>query len=224
MKKRLLILLFCFGFVAIGFAQETTEPTVFDYAKTKHELSLNIAPVLVGEYPFDLLYRKHYVSKNGKNVAFRLGAGLYANLGSVQMEDAAGIDEGSNNGQSFQAYLGREWQRNFHSRIIGYYGADFSFGYGRSFNEFIPNDPNQNSVSTKTSGINFGAIGFLGMKYHLSKHFSISAETSAFLSYYQTTRTDLSSNSTLSGDETIKSNDFRLSQTPLRAIRFAFHF
>lgn len=220
MKKRLLILLFCFGLSALGFAQETADPTVFDYAKTKHELSLNIAPVLVGEYPFDLLYRKHYVNKNGKNVALRLGGSIGANFGQFENNG----NKQDQNGQSFQVYIGKEWQKTFHPRIIGYYGADLSFGYGRSFNELNPVDPNQTVTSRRTTTANIGATAFLGMRYHLSKHFSISAETSGTINYSNMTVYDLQSNQAGSGETSIQNNNLGLFLSPLRAIRFAFHF
>lgn len=223
MKKRLLILLFCFGLSALGFAQETAEPTVFDYAKTKHELSLNIAPVLVGEYPFDLLFRKHYVNKNGKNVALRLGASLNANLGSFETDNPGGNSQ-SNNGQTLQAYIGKEWQRTFHPRIIGYYGTDLSVGYGRYSNDVTPNDPSQVSGYTTHSVANLGAVGFLGMKYHFSKHFSLSVETSAQLNFSRSIESITESTQTAFGEQTTRRNNFALSMSPLRAIRFAFHF
>lgn len=220
MKKSLSILLFCFGLSALCFAQETAEPTVFDYAKTKHELSLNIAPVLVGEYPFDLLYRKHYVNKNGRNVALRLGGSIGANFGQFENDG----NKQDQNGQSFQIYIGKEWQKTFHPRIIGYYGTDLSFGYGRSFNEYNPVDPNQTVTSRRTTTANVGATAFLGMKYHLSKHFSISAETSGTINYSNMTVYDLQSNQTGSGETSIQNNHLGLFLSPLRAIRFAFHF
>lgn len=220
MKKRLLILLFCFGLSALGFAQEFDEPTVFDYAKTKYELSLNIAPVLVGEYPFDLLYRKHYVNKNGKNVALRLGGSIGANFGQFENNG----NKQDQNGQSFQVYIGKEWQKTFHPRIIGYYGTDLSFGYGRSFSELNPVDPNQTVTSRRTTTANIGATAFLGMRYHLSKHFSISAETSGRINYSNMTVYDLQSNQTGSGETSIQNNNLGLFLSPLRAIRFSFHF
>ncbi|MCF1751604.1 hypothetical protein [Mariniradius sediminis] len=223
MKKRLLILLFCFGLSALGFAQETAEPTVFDYAKTKHELSLDIAPIIDGSYPTNLLYRRHYVSKKGKNVALRLGGSIGANVGQFENNSPGGNVQDLN-GQSFQVYIGKEWQKTFHPRIIGYYGTDLSFGYGRSFNEFTPNDPNQLPTTRRTTSANIGGTAFLGMRYHLSKHFSISAETSGTINYTNMTIYDFRDTQTSSGEQTIQNNNLGLFLSPLRAIRFSFHF
>lgn len=223
MKKNLLTLVFSFGLMTLGFAQVFDEPTVFDYEATKYDLSLNVAPVLVGDYPLDLLFRKHYISKNGKNVAFRLGATLGANAGSSDLNNSNGSTV-RNNGQSFQAYLGKEWQKTFHQKILGYYGGDVYAGYGRSFNDFTPNDPNQTSTSTSQNFANIGAVGFLGMRYHLSRHFSISAETSANLNFTHSASTTKSTTQNNVNETDISSNGFGFSLSPLRAIRFSFHF
>lgn len=220
MKKSLLILFFCFGFVAIGFAQETPEPPVFDYAKTKHELSLNIAPIIQGNYPFDLLYRKHYVNKNGKNVALRLGATVGANVGSIETTPANGYLQ-NQNGQSLNIMIGKEWQKAFHPRIIGYYGGDFFTGFGRYANTNTPNDPNQPVTNRTTTMVNVGGTGFLGMRYHLSRNFSISAETAAQVQY---SHSSVNEESVGFDSQKITSGNLSLSMIPLRAIRFAFHF
>jgi hypothetical protein len=220
MKRSLLTAMLCFGTVISSLAQETEQPTVFDYAKTKHEFSLNIAPVLVGDFPFDLLYRKNYLNKNGKNVALRLGGSIGANFGQFETDG----NKQDQNGQSFQVYIGKEWQKTFHPRIVGYYGADLSFGSGRSFNETIPVDPNQVTTSRRTTTANVGATAFLGMKYHLSKHFSISAETSGTINYSNMTIYDLQGNQPGSGETSIQNNNLGLFLSPLRVIRFAFHF
>lgn len=223
MKKRLLILLFCFGFVAKGFAQETAEPTVFDYSKTKHELSLDIAPIIYGNYPSNLLYRKHYVSKKGNNVAFRAGANLGSSFSTV--ENDGGLSNSTNRqSQNLNVYVGKERQKTFHKRIIGFYGLDFGTGFSRSVTDLEltdPNIPNQLPFTQTSSSFNIFSEGFLGMRYHLSKHFSISAETSVHASYY------LSSYERTNGDVEIpktKIAGFNLNVSPLRAVRFAFHF
>jgi hypothetical protein len=51
MKIGFLITLLLTGIHFGTFAQETSENKIFDYAETKHELSLDIAPIINGNYP-----------------------------------------------------------------------------------------------------------------------------------------------------------------------------
>ncbi|MCH6235484.1 hypothetical protein [Cognataquiflexum rubidum] len=224
MKKLSILFLFVIAVIAQVFAQETTEKSVFDYAETKHEFSLDLAPIILGQYPSNLLYRNHYVSKNGKNVALRVGSTLGVDIRSFELDSPGGGNVQKNTGQSFGFYVGKEYQRKFHPRILGYYGADLSFSYGRAFNEFKANDPSQPSSTNVHTFVNLGAVGFLGMKYHFSKHFSLSVETSTSFIYSQSTNSISEYTQTASGQESISRNGLNFYMSPLRAIRFAFHF
>jgi hypothetical protein len=131
MKIGYLIALLVTGIHFGIFAQEESEDKIFDYAETKHELSLDIAPIIQGNYPASLLYRQHYISKKGNNVAFRLGADLFGNVSST--DNSGSVTEAiDRNNQGINVYIGKEWQKQIHSRIIGYYGADFNLGFSRS--------------------------------------------------------------------------------------------
>lgn len=220
MKKLTLFFLLFIVIISQTIAQESTEKTVFVYAETKHELSLDIAPVILGLYPDNLLYRKHYVSKNGKNVALRLGANLNADVSSRE-NDGGTLNTINRNNQGINIYVGKEWQKTFHKRIIGYYGIDFGTGFGRSSYNVQPDDPNQIQFTQKSTSFNLNSTGFLGMRYHFSKHFSVSAETSAMVNFNAGTN---KSNRQNVDELDTNFSEIRLSMTPLRAIRFAFHF
>jgi hypothetical protein len=218
-KLSILFLFFCVVLTQVS-AQESTEKTVFDYSKTKHEFSLDLAPIILGQYPSNLLYRNHYVSKNGKNVALRLGAYLNADVSSSENE-GGNLNNTNRDNQGINIYIGKEWQKTFHPKIIGYYGIDFGTGFGRSSFDVQPNDPNLIPYSQKSTSFNLNSTGFLGMRYHFSKHFSVSAETSIILNFNTGTNTFIrpdieDSESNFSG--------VNLSMSPLRAVRFSFHF
>lgn len=222
MKIGFLITLLLTGIYFGTFAQETSEEKIFDYAETKHELSLDIAPIIQGNYPASLLYRQHYVSKNGKNVALRFGAQLNANIASTENSTSApDPDLVDRNYQNLNFFVGKEWQKQIQSRIIGYYGADLNLGYSRSSFNVTPGSTNQNDFTNKDNSYNIGTVGFLGMRYHFSKHFSVSAETGASLSFYSSTS---ETNSNTDAASKSKLNSLGFGMMPLRAIRFAFHF
>jgi hypothetical protein len=221
MKIGFLITLLITGIHFSTFSQETSEDKIFDYAETKHEFSLDIAPIIQGNYPSSLLYRQHYISKNGKNVALRLGAQLGANVSSTEIQNnSQGSQVVGRNHQSLYVFVGKEWQKQFHPRIIGYYGADLNFGLSRSLSKVNASPSNPSEIINRDHSISIGTIGFLGMKYHFSKHFSVSAETGASLSF-NSWKSDASSNNNVAVNQ---SNNLSLGMIPLRAIRFAFHF
>lgn len=216
MKKLLILLFFLGAAIPRVFAQEFSEKTVFDYSETKHEFSLDIAPIIQGNYPSSLLYRNHYVSKNGKNVALRLGAIVNADFGTYIFDGGNQKDLYSNS-QGINVYVGKEWQKTFHPKILGYIGMDFGAGFGRS--EIL--DPNRGNDSINRSFFNFNSTGFLGMRYHFSKHFSVSAETSASLNFNSATNVIETPDNPIINEYF---TSFGLSMSPLRAVRFSFHF
>jgi hypothetical protein len=222
MKKLTLFFLLFIVVISQTFAQESTEKPVFDYAETKHELSLDIAPIINGHYPSNLLYRQHYISKKGNNVAFRLGAQLNANIASTENSTSAPVpDLVDRNYQNLNVFIGKEWQKQIQSRIIGYYGADLNLGYSRSSFNLTPGSTNQNDFTNKDNSYSIGTIGFLGMRYHFSKHFSVSAETGANLSFHSST-SEINSNTNAASKTKLNSLGFGM--IPLRAIRFSLHF
>lgn len=216
MKKLSILFLFLCAILPQVSAQESSEKTVFDYSETKHEFSLDLAPIILGQYPNNLLYRNHYISKNGRNVALRVGAIVNADFGSY-IFDGGNQNDLYSNSQGINVYIGKEWQKTFHPKILGYLGMDFGAGFGRS--EIM--DPNRGNDSINRSFFNFNSTGFLGVRYHFSKHFSVSAETSASLNFNSSTNIIETPNNPIINEYF---TSFGLSMSPLRAIRFAFHF
>ncbi|TVP45318.1 MAG: hypothetical protein EA341_15345 [Mongoliibacter sp.] len=220
MKKALAIAFLITAISFSSFSQEKSSDPVFDYSETKHELSLDIAPIIGGNYPSNLLYRQHYVSKKGNDVAFRLGARIGASISSTESDNST-PENISRNNQNFSVFLGKEWQKQIQSRIIGYYGVDLELGYGRFYFDASNTTDGRVFTNQVDNFFNIGTIGFLGMRYHFTQHFSVSAETAANLNY---------SNSRFEGtfennvNNTQRTNSLGLSMIPLRAIRFAFHF
>lgn len=217
MKNLLLIALLV---SVISFQALAQEKPVFDYSETRHELSLDIAPIIVGNYPSGLFYRQHYVSQKGNNVAFRLGARIGASTSRTESDDSSPETTARNN-QNINVFVGKEWQKQIQSRIIGYYGADLDLGYGRNY--FDAGGPSTGRVFTTqvNQSFNVGTIGFLGMRYHFTKHFSVSAETGVYLSYTTGRSEGVFDNNVTT---TQRTSSINLGMIPLRAIRFALHF
>ncbi|MBW3469453.1 hypothetical protein [Arthrospiribacter ruber] len=216
MKKLLSFVLFGLLFSFQAYAQEKP---LFDYEETKHELSLDIDPIINGNYPSTLLYRRHYKTKNDKNAALRFGLNFSSDFRTI------GTDFTPINSTDFQNHfyaitIGKEWQQNLTTRIIGYYGIDLGFAYSGSRSK--PNADDPAFITTqKGDSFNYSSIGFLGMKYHFSRHFSVSAETGVSARFSHSIYTEKRG---ISEEEKNKTQNFGLSFIPLRAIRFAFHF
>lgn len=220
MKNGFLITLLVTGIYFNTFAQVAPENKVFDYAETKYELSLDIAPSIInGNYPSSLLFRKHYKTKKDKNAALRFGLN-FSNGFRTEESDFTPIN--STNFQShFYAFtLGKEWQKIFTSKIIGYYGADLGFGYSSS--RIIPRADDPALITTeKNEYFNYSAMGFMGMKYHFSRHFSVSAESGVSSRFNHSIFTEKRG---ISPEQNSVRQNFALDFVPLNAIRFAFHF
>ncbi|EIM73350.1 hypothetical protein A3SI_18096 [Nitritalea halalkaliphila LW7] len=106
--------------------------------------------------------------------------------------------------------------------MIGYYGIDGGLGLTR-FSASSEAAINQGfeSVENDVRAISVHANGFLGLRYHFSPQFSLSAETSLRARYRNEHIEQIF------GDfpaEEISTNSFSLATRPLHALRFAFHF
>lgn len=220
MKKTLGIAFLITAISFSSFSQEKPSDPVFDYSETKHELSLDIAPIINGNYPGSLLYRRHYKTKSDKNVALRFGLSLSSSDFRTVESDFTPINSTDFQNHFYAFTIGKEWQKNFTTKIMGYYGIDLGFAYSGSSSK--PNADDPTIITTqKNDSFNYAGIGFLGMKYHFSRHLSISAETGASARFNHTIYTEKRGISTA---EKNKSQSFGLSFIPLSAIRFAFHF
>lgn len=221
MRKALIISLLILVFCSTSFSQEMQKTTIFDYSEDKHEFSLDISPVLLGNFPSSLLYRNHYISKKGKNVAFRLGANFSGSFTSQKNEETP-LSKVDLNSHQINFLIGKEWQKTIQNRILAYYGMDLNLGYGRSSTggNFI-NLP-ETSFSSINTSYSVSAIGFVGMKYHLSRHFSISAESGLNAGFTNSNSSNKTENPNFS--ENMRRSSLFFEMLPLRAIRFAFHF
>lgn len=221
MKKTFIISFLILVISSTSFSQEMQKTTIFDYSEDKHEFSIDISPVLLGNFPSSLLYRNNYVSKKGKNAAFRLGANFSGTFTSQKNEENPQSTVDLNSHQ-VNFLIGKEWQKTIQNRILAYYGMDLNLGYGRSSTggNFI-NLP-ETSFSTTNTTYSISAIGFVGLKYHLSRHFSISAESGLNAGFNNSKSSNKTENPNFS--ENIRRSSLFVDMLPLRAIRFAFHF
>ncbi|PRY86992.1 hypothetical protein [Mongoliibacter ruber] len=216
MKDLLLIALFLGAISSQAFAQEKP---IFDYEETKHELSLDVDPIINGNYPSTLLYRRHYKTKNDKNVALRFGLNFSSDFRTVET-DFTPINSTDFQNHFYAFTIGKEWQKNLTTRMMGYYGIDLGFAYSGSSSK--PNADDPAFITTqKNDSFNYSGIGFLGMKHHFSRHFSVSAETGVSARFNHSIYTEKRG---ISVEEKNETQSIGLSFIPLRAIRFAFHF
>lgn len=222
MKKLSIFLFLLSAVLNHSFAQESTDKPLYDYAETQHEFSLDILPMIMDNYPSSLLYRKHYKTKNDKNAALRFGLHLNSQFQTIE-SDVAQINLINTRSNGIGLTVGKEWQKNFTPRNMGYYGVDLGFGFSESRNE--QNFESSGSVNIQdNNNFNFSSIGFIGMKHHFSRNFSISAETGVSAGLNQNYQNTYSKNQGRTEEDKRTTQSFSLSLIPIRALRFAFHF
>ena len=216
MKKLSIFLFLLAAILNQSFAQESSEKPFYNYDETQHEFSLDILPIINGHYPASLLYRKHYKTKNDKDAALRFGLNFTNNY-HVAKSDFTPINSTSQHNNNVGFSIGKEWHRNFTPRNMGYYGVDLHFGYS----EFKINRDPDSFPNEKRSTFSYSSIGFIGMKHHFSKNFSVSAESgiSAMFSHSNNINNDGNL-----GEEKTSIQHFTLVLLPINALRFAFHF
>lgn len=210
-------------FVSLSVFAQQSDPTRFDYQQHKHEFSLDLLPIIDGSYPFDLLYRKHYISKKGNNVALRLALQLGSSFSANETSESQSL--GTNlSSHNYHISVGKERQIPVNKSILSYFGVDFGAGYSNSTVKPMQDDVNSGFVKSSHDGVNFSSTGFLGFKYHISSNFSIGAET-ALSVYYSHTSTTRTFESNIDIDASKSShNNFGLRMNHIRSIRFAYHF
>lgn len=222
MKKLTVFLFLLSAVLNQSFGQDSTEKPIYDYAETQHEFSLDILPIIIGQYPSSLLYRKHYQTKNGKNAALRFGLHLNSQFQTME-SDAAQINVTNTRGNGIALTVGKEWQKNFTPKNMGYYGVDLGVGFSESRNE--QNFESTGSVNIQDNNyFNFSSTGFIGMKHHFSRNFSVSAESGVSAGFNQNYQNNHSKNQGRTVEDKRTTQSFHLSLIPIRALRFAFHF
>lgn len=65
MKKTFILLFFVLAIFSTTHAQE------FDYQINPYEIGIDIIPILGGNYPYSLFFRKNHQMSSGKNRAWR---------------------------------------------------------------------------------------------------------------------------------------------------------
>ncbi len=141
---------------------------------------------LFGENGY-LIYYKRLIKSDEKILQqLRIGVDFY----SV-------IKDNDESGNFYKTYFGLETLKKINKFSLSY-GPEVSIGYNSATNRHIEPSPNsifqQNITSPgsdmdidKGSYILISGIGFIGIKYHFSKHFSIGYESAIGLAYFRST-------------------------------------
>ena len=210
-------------FLSLSTFAQQADPARFDYQNNKHEFSLDLLPIIDGSYPFDLLYRKHYSSKKGNNVALRLALQLGSSFSANETSESQSLDTNISS-HNYHVSVGKERQIPVNKNILSYFGVDFGAGYSNSAVKPRQDNADPGFVKSSHDSVNFSSTGFLGFKYHISPNFSIGAET-ALSVYYNHTSTTRAIESNTAIDTGKSSHDnFGLRMNHIRSIRFAYHF
>jgi len=210
-------------FVSLSAFAQQPDQARFDYQQSKHEFSLDLLPIIDGSHPFDLLYRKHYISKKGNDVALRLALQLGSSFSANETSESESL--GTNISlHNYHISVGKEKQIPVSKNIQSYFGVDFGAGYSNSAVKPLQDDLNSGFVKSSQNAFNFSSTGFLGFKYHISPNFSIGAET-ALSVYYNHTSTTRTFETNTDIDTSKSTNDnLGLRMNHIRSIRFAYHF
>jgi len=206
-------------------AQESEKPLVYDYEATKHEIAIDIVPLLGGDLPLSFFYRKNYLSPQGKQRGFRVGLAATNQFNPVDVV----IDNTNFTKEAILNYfisVGKEWQKPVLHNFIGYTGADFGVGlFSQRFSGVEGPRPGPGETeSVRVQSLNYSLTYFWGVKYHILPRLSVFAEMGIAANYLDN-RTFEKKNFFDARSERIDSFDnFSLNLLPLRALRVAYHF
>lgn len=221
--KKVTLFIFALLVSLSTFAQEADQAR-FDYQQSRHEFSLDLLPIIDGSYPFDLLYRKHYLSKKGNNVALRLALHLGNSFSANETSENQNVGTKISS-HNYHVSVGKERQITVNRNILSYFGVDFGAGYSNSSTKPIQDgDANPGFMKSSHDGVNFSSTGFLGFKYHISSNLSIGAETALSIFYNHTSITRTFEPNTDIGASKSSHDNFGLRMNHIRSIRFAYHF
>lgn len=126
-----------------------------------------------------------------------------------------------------QEYLlvpGHEWHLRLpHKRIVPYVGIDLPFSY---YSNRDPADyllPPQTLVTnTFSTDLSLGVAGIFGVRYHISRHFSVSMELK-LQSNYQRKKITSQTNST-PNDVRLHQSEINTQFVPLQMLSISYHF
>ena len=174
-------------------------------------------------YPIDLLYRKHYISKKGNNVALRLALQLGSSFSANETSENQSL--GTNISlHNYHVSVGKERQIPVSKKIQSYFGVDFGAGFSNSSVKPMQDDVNSGFVKSSQDAVNVSSTGFLGFKYHISPNFSIGAETALSVYYSHTSTTRTFESNTDIGTSKSSFDNLGLRMDHIRSVRFAYHF
>jgi hypothetical protein len=222
MKIKILLAILLFSSsVVMAQSEDENEKRVYNYEETKHELAVSLLPILRGEVPSSLFYRKNYLSPKGRNMGFRMNMVFQNEFNSNFLFEEA-VNFRKNRELTYEITMGLERQKFINDKFIAYGGVDLGFGFANArFFDRI-GQPAGESEFFNIDVMRYSAANFWGVKYHFNPRLSFSAETgfevfyanSVFKNGSSFTPTDRES-----GPET-----FGLNLLPLKALRISYHF
>ncbi|MFD2034802.1 hypothetical protein ACFSKL_08380 [Belliella marina] len=222
--KHLLLLTMLYSPVAFAQIGNENEKRAFDYSETKHELAVDIRPLLSGDISPSLFYRKNYVGPKGKTMGFRSNM-LFRNSFSNNEISMNGNTYKKSYTHTLGLSIGLERQKHLNEKFIGYGGFDLSFQMEserlRERIDFPEGNKGYFNGYTRVYGIN----NFWGFKYHFNSRISFSAETGFDFFYLEAG--DKSSGDNRGNFPVISNKEggyFGLSLVPLKALRVSYHF
>jgi len=126
--KKILLSIFTALLSLTILAQETEKPLVYDYDATRHEIAMDIVPLLGGNLPASFFYRKNYLSSSGQQIGFRLNLAAGNNLNNV--DRIIGYTNFTKEAVlNYMISVGTEWQKPVMKNFIGYSGLDLGIGF-----------------------------------------------------------------------------------------------
>jgi hypothetical protein len=178
--------------------------------------------------PTSLFLRYNFYDKKGNAKALRFRIGLHLqSYDSINLGDAR---PSIANVTHPYLRLGYEWQQKINNEFWFFYGFDLSAQYyhikSKRLIYFTDIGPRLLQVTDKTW--QFGIFPLVGFKYHPTKWFSISLESTVNFSYrmrsYFHKTTTLEFPDRLGGHWGIDANDFKTTIQPISVINFSYFF
>lgn len=206
-------------------AQEADKPLVYDYETTKHEIAIDIVPLLGGNLPLSFFYRKNYQTPNGNQRGFRLSLAATNQFNPVDIN----IDNTNFSKEAILNYffsIGKEWQKPVLHNFIGYTGIDAGVGlFSQRLYDVEGPLPGPGDISSiRFQTLNYNLTYFWGVKYHILPRLSLFAEMGISGNYIDNRTFQKTNRFDASNERIDQFSNFSLNLLPLRALRVAYHF
>ncbi len=207
MKKTLLLCLLCCSCLTISYAQRDTVPE--PNAHHRHEIGLNIQPLINGDLPLAAIYKRRLKPKADKpdlSRSWRFQLSLVGSQGKVQdttiviEETDRELDLTSDNDHTLSVNIGREWSWRRGRNFSFYYGADILLSFIQSDRTFETNTPSGSADTRLTNRTTVtlnngdrmvnriyraGITPFSGVKIHFANRFLVAIEAGLDMYYEQ---------------------------------------